>query len=357
MTTLAQDSKSRIDWVDYGKGVCIILVVMMHSTLGVEKAIGEVTWLSSFIAWAKPFRMPDFFLISGLFLASRIDRPWRSYLDSKVVHFAYFYVLWMTIQFALKSKGFIAEMGLEGTALQYLQGFVEPWGTLWFIYMLAVFFIVTKATLRVPAPVIWLAGAALEMSNIHTGWMLVDEFASRFVYFYSGYVLAPHVFRLADKVATLGTPALIAGLGLWAYGNGWMVFNGYYELPGLSLALGFIGVGGVIAFSGLAARTKFLGAIRYCGEHSIVIYLAFFVFMAATRIVLLKTGLIADGGTIALLVTLAAVAGPLAMHWVVKRTPARFLFERPAWARLSVTKSAPPVSADAARRMEKFVHN
>jgi uncharacterized membrane protein YcfT len=30
----------RIDWVDYAKGICIVLVVMMHSTLGVEKAPG-----------------------------------------------------------------------------------------------------------------------------------------------------------------------------------------------------------------------------------------------------------------------------------------------------------------------------
>ena len=41
--------------------------------------------------------MPDFFLISGLFLAARIDRPWPAYLDTKVVHFAYFYVLWVNI--------------------------------------------------------------------------------------------------------------------------------------------------------------------------------------------------------------------------------------------------------------------
>ena len=31
----------RIDWVDYAKGFCIILVVMMHSTLGVEHAAGR----------------------------------------------------------------------------------------------------------------------------------------------------------------------------------------------------------------------------------------------------------------------------------------------------------------------------
>ena len=28
---------------------------------------------------------------------------WRDYLDKKVLHFAYFYVLWVTIQFAFKA--------------------------------------------------------------------------------------------------------------------------------------------------------------------------------------------------------------------------------------------------------------
>ena len=55
------------------------------------------------VAFAKPFRMPDFFLISGLFLPIVIERDWRTYLDRKVVHFAYFYGLWVTIQFAFKA--------------------------------------------------------------------------------------------------------------------------------------------------------------------------------------------------------------------------------------------------------------
>ena len=44
------------------------------------------------VAFAKPFRMPDFFMISGLFLGIVVGRDWRTYLDRKVVHFAYFYV-------------------------------------------------------------------------------------------------------------------------------------------------------------------------------------------------------------------------------------------------------------------------
>src|SRR5215470_10977119 len=58
----------RIDWVDYAKGICIVMVVMMHSVLGVELAAGQTGFMHAVVAFAKPFRMPDFFLISGLFL-------------------------------------------------------------------------------------------------------------------------------------------------------------------------------------------------------------------------------------------------------------------------------------------------
>lgn len=45
--------------------MCIILVVMMHTALGVEKEIGQTGFLHAIVAWTKPFRMPDFFLLSG----------------------------------------------------------------------------------------------------------------------------------------------------------------------------------------------------------------------------------------------------------------------------------------------------
>src|SRR3954463_4965851 len=195
-----QADASRVDWVDYAKGFCIIMVVMMHSTLGVEAAAGQTSWMHHLVAFAKPFRMPDFFLISGLFLARVIDRDWRTYLDRKVIHFAYFYVLWVTIQFAFKAPGLAAEHGALGVAGLYAEAFIEPFGTLWFIYLLPIFFVVTKATRRIPVLIIWTILAALEITHIEPGWPFVDEFPSRFVYFYTGYILSTRIFQIAAAV-------------------------------------------------------------------------------------------------------------------------------------------------------------
>jgi uncharacterized membrane protein YcfT len=323
-------TEPRVDWVDYAKGFCIIFVVMMHSTLGVGQALGQEGWLHSVVAFAKPFRMPDFFMISGLFLARVIERDWRTYLDRKVVHFVYFYLLWTAIQFAVKAPLLMQEHGALGTLWLYAQSFVEPFGTLWFIYLLPIFFVVTKlAHGRVPTWLIWLLAAALEIAPIATGWTVIDEFASRFVYFYTGYLFAPHIFAFARQAQMLPEAAL-AFLGAWGLVNGFLVFNGDATLPLISLALGLAGAVAVVALAALMAASDLFKALRYCGRNSIVIYLAFFLPMAASRAVLIKTGWIADVGTISALVTLAGVLGALMMFWVARAIRLTFLFERPA---------------------------
>jgi uncharacterized membrane protein YcfT len=331
MTTLV--AGSRISWVDYAKGICIILVVLMHSTYGVEKAFGT-SWLHEFISWAKPFRMPDFFLISGLFLASRISRPWPEYIDSKVVHFYYFYMLWMTIQFIFKGYGIFVEHGLLGIVQQYAMGVFEPYSTLWFIHLLPIFFVLTKLVKQVPNLVVFIVAGILEALPIHTGWTVIDETAARYVYFFAGYWLSIRIFDLASEFQKLSSSALLSSLFIWGVANAWLVNNGLSEAPFISLVLGLVGAGAVVMTAVLLERATVAKALRYCGQNSIVIYLAFFIFMAPIRILLHKFWPESNAGLVALLVTSIAVAGPLLLHQFVKNTPLVFLFVRPKWLSL-----------------------
>jgi uncharacterized membrane protein YcfT len=318
----------RVDWVDYAKGICIVMVVMMHSVLGVELAAGQTGFMHAVVMFAKPFRMPDFFLISGLFLGLVIGRDWRVYLDRKVVHFAYFYVLWVTIQFGFKAPAFAAEHGWAHVGVEYLAAFIEPFGTLWFIYLLPIFFVVIKLTRGAPAILVWAVAALLEGAHVTTGWTVIDEFAARFVYIYSGYLFANYVFALSDRARA--HPALaLGGLALWAIVNGGLVALGVSEWPVISLALGLCGAFAIITTGTLLARMHWLNFLRFCGEHSIVIYLAFFLPMASTRTLLLKTGMIHDIGLVSLIVTVVGVAGSLLIWRAALWAHANFLFERP----------------------------
>jgi uncharacterized membrane protein YcfT len=334
----------RVDWVDYAKGICIVMVVMMHSVLGVEQAAGQTGFMHVLVAFAKPFRMPDFFLISGLFLPLVIDRAWRTYLDRKVVHFAYFYVLWVTIQFGFKAPVFAAEQGWAHVGVLYLESFIEPFGTLWFIYLLPIFFVVIKLTRGVPPALIWGAAALLEAAHVATGWTVIDEFCARFVYIYSGHLFAPYVFALSERARANPALALTALLA-WAIVNAALVAFGMSEQPIVSLALGLCGACAIVTIGTLLARMHWLNVLRFCGEHSIVIYLAFFLPMAATRTLLLKTGMIHHIGLISLIVTIIGVAGAVLIWRAALWAHANFLFERPGAFWIAPKKAASALQA------------
>ncbi|GLU27589.1 acyltransferase family protein [Brucella sp. NBRC 12950] len=352
----AMGAGQRIHWVDIAKGICIIFVVMMHSTLGVEKAAAEQGWMHYVVAFAKPFRMPDFFMISGLFLSLVIDRPWMRYLDRKVVHFLYFYVLWLSIQFAFKAPAIASEAGASGVIEAYLMAFIEPFGTLWFIYILPVFFIATRLLKRVPIGVTFAILAVLEILPIHTGWVMIDEFCSRFVYFFAGYAFAPWIFRIADWLRQRPLVGVV-GLLIWALIEYKLVFmpvpqslaslitpagdllNGrgaVSDLPIVSLLLGLIGALAIISISSLLSllsdQNWLHRGLSWLGAHSIVVYLAFFLPMAIARTVLLKIGFL-DVGTVSLLTTASGVIGPVILYGLIQWTGyGQFLFRRPAWA-------------------------
>lgn len=339
-----QVAKSRLDWVDCAKGICIILVVMMHATHDLATAVGREGLMYYIVAFAKPFRMPDFFLISGLFLARVINRNWATYFDRKVLHFIYFYVLWVTIHFVTMSHSVITEQGISTAAARYFYNFVQPPGTLWFIYVLPLFFIITKLVRKVHPALVFTIAVILEVAPIATGYTVLDQSAARFVYFFAGYWLAPHVFALADWAQSKQRLAFF-GVAVWALMNGALVFTGFADLALISLPLGFVGAAAIVTISVLLTNVAASTPIRYCGKNSIVIYLAFFLPMLVTRIVLLKLNVIPYVSVMALIVTTASIVGPLVLWWTVRNTWLSFLFVRPTHFSVPASSKLPEVAA------------
>ena len=277
----------RVAWVDYAKGFCIVMVVMMHSTLGVEKAAGATSWMDALIAFAKPFRMPDFFLISGLFLARVIDRDWRDYLDRKVVHFAYFYVLWVTIQFAFKAPGFARTSSAGRASPRNISlAFIEPFGTLWFIYLLPIFFVVTKAhARRCRWWLVWFV-AALLADRAGQDRLDRDRRVLRplrlFLFGLCARALRVRVRREGHRRSRREAVLLLLVWALFEAAHGLSRSLGaarHRPLPRLHRR----------ARRGRACRrfsprSDWARPLRYAGRNSIVVYLAFFLPMAATRV-------------------------------------------------------------------------
>ena len=332
---------NRVGWADYGKGMCILFVVMMHATFGVEHAMGREGFVHTAIDFMTPFRIPDFFLLSGLFVSRVIDRDWREVIDRKVVHFLYFLLMWAGIAFLVKEVA-TGQASLMQLPIAMLGSIIDPPGTLWFIQMLPIFFLVAKATRRLPMALVPGTAAVLEMVHIDTGIFVVDQFSARLVFFLVGWRFSEQIFALAAW-AQAHVGIALAALAVWALVNASAVELGVSAWPVISLVLALMGAIAVVTAAALMAKwDRVFAPLRYCGRNTLVIYLAFFLFMASSRVVLVRFSPITDPGVISLLVTAIAVVGPLLLNWAVRNTPAKFLFVRPqALKRAGTTRLQP----------------
>ncbi|MBO6542676.1 MAG: acyltransferase family protein [Alphaproteobacteria bacterium] len=318
----------RIEWIDYVKGLTIIMVAQMHITLGTQEMTGAThMWLADFVEFARPFRVPLFFIIAGLFVSRSLKWDLTRYVDAKLVHFAYFYAIWSVIQFAVKFA--FASYGNHAVSFtDILLLPVEPFSTLWFIHALALFFMVTRLFKNVP-PIFLFGGAIiLYAAPVHTGWTTLDEFASRYIFFLAGWHGSKFFFDVAafarDNVTRVFAGSLAAFAMVYFF-----VAAGIAEKPLFGLLAAFAGAIATIALLSVAADRGKLKWLSYVGKRSLFVYLAFFLPGAVTRIALVKTGVIENADAIAAIATSVAVISPLVGAILIARTPLAFLFTRP----------------------------
>ncbi|CAN5576152.1 acyltransferase family protein [soil metagenome] len=335
---MSQASKDRYAWVDFAKGICIVAVVTLYTTNYVNAELDRANWMNYWIAFAQPFRMPDFFLLSGLFLTRVIDRPWRTYLDNKVVHYAYFLILWtiIIIPTTWSSRGF--DPTLIGGIKEIIYFTYDPWAMLWFIQMLALYFVVTRVTRRVPWWIMFPAAALLQIFPFDTGIKPLNAFGERYVFFYAGYLLSRHFFDFAAWVRTHVKESL-GGLLAWALINGFVVFSGWSHLPGVLLVLGFAGACAIIAIAALIQDFKSVQWLRYLGQNSIVVYLGFYLPMHVFIAAFVAAGLDGDLGTMAVVVGILSILTAVLLDRVTRGTWLGFLFKRPKWAHLPASSA------------------
>lgn len=326
MAVAQSDTHSRIDWIDSVKGLTIGLVVMTQATYGVAASLHQPpVWLTHISEFAEPFRMPLFFLAAGLFAQGALTQPLRSFIDKKILHFAYFYVLWSLIEITLK-------LGIGGgnhpvSLHNFLLIPIEPFSSLWFIYALAVFFVVVRVTRNVPKPLLFGAALLLYYTPGQTGWVIPDEFGWRFIFFLTGVYAAPTIFQVAEWARTHKPHALAVAAMLFA-SLFCADFSGLISVRAITLLMSFAGALACIMSLSALSSTKLVAPLSYMGTRSLYIYLAYFIPMAAVRILAVRLGF-HEADMVALASTIAGIVGPLLMFRYLEKTPLSFLFVRP----------------------------
>ena len=173
-----QNPSNRLSHIDAAKGLSIFLVVYWHAVDN-RLMFNEALWM---------LRMPLFFFVSGLFAAKTIDLDWRGFLRDKVGNILYLYVLWTFIVFF--TTIFIAQ-AFGPDEINWSQPFllfVEPPRTLWFMYALAVSFVLAKLLRPIPNVLVFGIAFALYCWSVSSGdWRTVpfyEKVIRLFPFFY-----------------------------------------------------------------------------------------------------------------------------------------------------------------------------
>ena len=261
-----------------------------------------------------------------------ISKPWKSYLDTKVVHYLYFLVLWtlLIVPGVWMITGTPPASGSDALA-QLVYSLYKPVAMLWFILMLPVYFVVARLLKGVPDVLVLAVAAAMMVFPLHSGIYPLDWFGEYFVFFFAGHVMAERFFSLADWARAEPRKAVLA-IVVWAIGNAILIKMKLNDHLAISLILGFIGISALVMLSSLISRYPAARWLNYLGRNSIVIYLGFYLPLLLIAAHVGPWAVSAHAKASILL--LGSVLAALGLHQLANRAGLHFLYQRPAWAHL-----------------------
>ncbi len=288
----------RTDWVDYGKGIGIILVVYGHLLSSAYN--GGITIPEHFFALSDSivygFHMPLFFLLSGLFVEGSLQkRGIKSYLFEKFSRIAYPYLTWSILQVSVEVL--FSSQSHQGASLTDLTAiFHRPWGQFWFLYALFLMHIahaIFSKFGRYSTGLLFIFSAILFFNPLHIGTAGLFGFSTHFIFFVSGIVLR----KILMDVEKYDLPLwAILSLFIILISSGWFIFE--YQIKPERLAgsphsfyflyLAVLGITACISLSQYLAKRDAIQYLKILGIYSLQIYLVHMLAGVGIRIILLN---------------------------------------------------------------------
>ena len=372
--------RNRYNWVDYLRGIVILLVVYHHTYLGIERSgieVPESVGDANMVFYS--FRMPLFFIISGIFTSISLSvKPINKMIWSKYDKILYPYFIWAFLQITLQIilSNFTNS---ERDFGDYLYILYQPKQLDQFWYLPALFnsslvFILIKTKLNpkfsvhlMIGLVLYFAAPFLNDISMMSNWMRF------YLFFVLGDKVSNHIFRQSVQeqlkrplTILLFIPLFIVAqifyldnnVGAKAMESTIQTFEGDYNLYLLNevnfLFTSLIGCTTLIIISFLLEKWGKLSFLRVLGYHSLYIYITHVIVVGFTRALLVRVFHI-DNYLVILLVAIAfGVVLPVIFYNLAGKNYLWFLFTSRRKDKQAVvyTQSTKPVEKLAAQTNE-----
>ncbi|TSD48939.1 acyltransferase [Rhodococcus sp. KBS0724] len=329
--------------IDVAKGLAIIAIVLGHVLRGlvsidVIDGDGEAFQTADRVIYMA--HLSVFALLSGLFVQAGLTKYGQAdYLRRRVGMFLYLYVLWSLLQ---GLAGLI--LAPEGQTLGDVLSLWRPDSQMWFFLWLVVVTVAVAVLKPWGSPVRIAVVMAIALAVSLSRWGIFGSIGGTqglglVVFFFAGAALGADTYsRLVTKsVAVSVALAVAAGavyVGLTVGLDATPPSSGGGTRTEVTIALGLIAstaaVVSIAYISKLLSMTALSRPLEFLGRRSMEIFLAHVFAINAVRVVLNKAGV--DSPAIHIVLgTIAGVALPLLLWWVVTRFRNPFIFSAPAF--------------------------
>lgn len=284
----------RIKWIDFGKGITILLVVIGHVSLGLLVSghfNNSAKLLLLLVEMLYMFHMPVFFALSGFFFKTiNSSKEYINLLKKKIISLGIPYVAFSLVMLIMKKAGGDSVRKPIGI-MNFLNIYKHPIDHLWFLYILFGIFI-------------YMGFLSLYIKNDKVlfiislvGYLIVSVFPTD-VYFIQRVLVWSPMFILGKILKNIKLKKYIMYIsiaGYFIYLVLWIMFNFKnqvnYSTPGVYGIVFPVSI--LIAFTvypALNGNNRMFKYFTKCGEVSLPIYLLHSPIASVIRIVLLKFG-------------------------------------------------------------------
>ncbi len=294
-------NQTRLKWVDYVKGIAIVLVVYRHVLIGIERSgINIPSYMVTANMIFYSFRMPLFFILSGLFInASLQKKTFKELFSIKLETLIYPYFIWVFLQvttqiiftdFTNSSRGLI-----DYTYIFYLPRELDQFWYLPALFNVTLVYAFIKSKLNPPVFFQIVFGLALYFTSPYLRDIsIISDWMEFYVFFAVGDAVSHFLLNTSNQQKLKSPLLLVLSFPVFIFIQ--LYYLSKPESYFTSIATGrteyiFIALAGcfmMIVFSLFIENFKQIRFLRIIGLHSLYIYVMHVFVFSFIRIILMK---------------------------------------------------------------------
>jgi len=345
--TALLDNK-RQSWIDYDRGISIILVTYRHAY---EMLVNAGLNFDRFpmIGYANVFlfgfRMPLFFITSGIFLSSSLEKKGlKSYNLSRFQNILYPMIIWGIMQISLQIA-FSGYTNFSHQSFDYIWLIFDPrrTGQFWYLHTLFVVgmlyaffkikFLFTSKMQMAIGILMYMALALIRQKGIYLGFAM--DILQYYVFFALGDLISNTIRKKENKRYFESFVLLLILVPIFCFvqynfaainiqqGSNYFV---EHKMPLFFVVIALVGCALSINISFLLGKYNLVGYLRIIGYHSIHIYCMQIILMASTRTILLRTFDNLPAPIVMILIIVAGLMLPILFYNLLIRLNCWWLF-------------------------------